>query len=54
MSELEQEAPRRWRRFSEEFKREAVRLVVDQISRLTPRLHLMPAGERPRQAPEED
>jgi transposase len=30
MSELEQEAPRRWRRFSEEFKREAVRLVVEE------------------------
>ena len=30
MSELEQESPRRWRRFSEEFKREAVRLVVEE------------------------
>jgi transposase len=30
MSELEQEAPRRWRRFSEEFKRDAVRLVVEE------------------------
>ena len=30
MSELEQEVPRRWRRFSEEFKREAVRLVVEE------------------------
>jgi len=30
MSELQQEAPRRWRRFSEEFKRDAVRLVVEE------------------------
>lgn len=30
MSDLEQEAPRRWRRFSEEFKRDAVRLVVEE------------------------
>ena len=30
MSESEQEAPRRWRRFSEEFKRDAVRLVVEE------------------------
>ena len=30
MSELQQEAPRRWRRFSEEFKRNAVRLVVEE------------------------
>jgi len=30
MSELEQEASRRWRRFSEEFKRDAVRLVVEE------------------------
>jgi transposase len=30
MSELEQEVPRRWRRFSEEFKRDAVRLVVEE------------------------
>lgn len=30
MSEFEQEAPRRWRRFSEEFKRDAVRLVVEE------------------------
>jgi transposase len=30
MSELEQAAPRRWRRFSEEFKRDAVRLVVEE------------------------
>jgi len=30
MSELEPEAPRRWRRFSEEFKRDAVRLVVEE------------------------
>ena len=31
MSELQQEAPRRWRRFSEEFKRGAVRLVVEEV-----------------------
>jgi transposase len=30
MSELQQEVPRRWRRFSEEFKRNAVRLVVEE------------------------
>ena len=30
MSELQQEASRRWRRFSEEFKRDAVRLVVEE------------------------
>ena len=30
MNELQQEAPRRWRRFSEEFKRDAVRLVVEE------------------------
>jgi transposase len=30
MSELQQESPRRWRRFSEEFKRDAVRLVVEE------------------------
>ena len=30
MSELQQEAPRRWRRFSEEFKRDALRLVVEE------------------------
>jgi transposase len=30
MSDLEQEASRRWRRFSEEFKRDAVRLVVEE------------------------
>ena len=30
MSELQQEGPRRWRRFSEEFKRDAVRLVVEE------------------------
>ena len=30
MSELEQEVPRRKRRFSEEFKRDAVRLVVEE------------------------
>jgi transposase len=30
MSELQQEVPRRWRRFSEEFKRDAVRLVVEE------------------------
>jgi len=30
MSELEQEVQRRWRRFSEEFKRDAVRLVVEE------------------------
>jgi transposase len=30
MSELEQEVPRRWRRFSEEFKRDAVRLIVEE------------------------
>jgi transposase len=30
MSELQQEARRRWRRFSEEFKRDAVRLVVEE------------------------
>ena len=30
MSESEQDAPRRWRRFSEEFKRDAVRLVVEE------------------------
>lgn len=30
MSELEQESPRRRRRFSEEFKRDAVRLVVEE------------------------
>ena len=30
MSELQQEAPRRWRRFNEEFKRDAVRLVVEE------------------------
>ena len=30
MSELQQDAPRRWRRFSEEFKRDAVRLVVEE------------------------
>ncbi len=30
MSESELEAPRRWRRFSEEFKRDAVRLVVEE------------------------
>jgi transposase len=30
MSEFEREAPRRWRRFSEEFKRDAVRLVVEE------------------------
>lgn len=30
MSELQQEVPRRWWRFSEEFKRDAVRLVVEE------------------------
>ena len=30
MSEIEQEVPRRKRRFSEEFKRDAVRLVVEE------------------------
>jgi transposase len=30
MSELQQEVPRRKRRFSEEFKRDAVRLVVEE------------------------
>ena len=30
MSELKQEVPRRWRRFSEEFKRDALRLVVEE------------------------
>jgi transposase len=30
MSELQQEVRRRWRRFSEEFKREALRLVVEE------------------------
>jgi transposase len=30
MSELQSEVPRRWRRFSEEFKRDAVRLVVEE------------------------
>jgi len=30
MSELQHEGPRRWRRFSEEFKRDAVRLVVEE------------------------
>ena len=30
MSGLQQEVPRRWRRFSEEFKREALRLVVEE------------------------
>ena len=30
MSEMEQEVPRRKRRFSEEFKRDAVRLVVEE------------------------
>ena len=30
MSEFEQEASRRWRRFSEEFKRDAVRLVIEE------------------------
>jgi transposase len=30
MSALEQEGTRRWRRFSEEFKRDALRLVVEE------------------------
>jgi transposase len=30
MSELSQEGSRRWRRFSEEFKRDALRLVVEE------------------------
>jgi len=30
MSEIEQDVPRRKRRFSEEFKRDAVRLVVEE------------------------